>query len=345
MPAWRPLAGLIRSLSAFLARDPSQFCRPRFPCLQAGTGSCPPTLALEVGLDARRSAGLHRRCRPTPRLARTRRRRGRQRRRCVRVDGDRKQRWLWAGVGARRAARAWSSRVRGRGHRLLRCRPHPLPDRPRRTGARGWPAAARAPHGRQDRRARRGTRGPQRAHPNAAGNTASGWRTSSATSTCRCPRRSRQRKTGRALPAARPADHNPRAAAQRAAATHTSTAAAAPRDNTTRRPTRSRTPRQPARPALDRPPRPETDRRTNTNPHGRSKRSPANSHHSSSTNPASDRTPPPNPSSPDHTEAGSNPKPHSPDSPAPHPSRPPPDKRPATASTDQATTNSTLHCT
>ena len=30
MPAWRPLAGLIRSLSALLARDPSQFCRLRF---------------------------------------------------------------------------------------------------------------------------------------------------------------------------------------------------------------------------------------------------------------------------------------------------------------------------
>jgi transposase len=31
VPAWRPLAGLIRSLSAPRARDPSQFCRPRFP--------------------------------------------------------------------------------------------------------------------------------------------------------------------------------------------------------------------------------------------------------------------------------------------------------------------------
>jgi transposase len=29
--AWRPLAGLIRSLSASEARDPSQLCRPRFP--------------------------------------------------------------------------------------------------------------------------------------------------------------------------------------------------------------------------------------------------------------------------------------------------------------------------
>ena len=30
MPAWRPLAGLIRSLSAFVGRDPSQSCRARF---------------------------------------------------------------------------------------------------------------------------------------------------------------------------------------------------------------------------------------------------------------------------------------------------------------------------
>jgi hypothetical protein len=30
VPAWRPLAGLIRSLSARGGRDPSQFCRARF---------------------------------------------------------------------------------------------------------------------------------------------------------------------------------------------------------------------------------------------------------------------------------------------------------------------------
>src|SRR5439155_7196175 len=31
VPVWRPLAGLIRSLSALLGRDPSQSCRVRFP--------------------------------------------------------------------------------------------------------------------------------------------------------------------------------------------------------------------------------------------------------------------------------------------------------------------------
>ena len=46
--AWRPLAGLIRSLSALWGRDPSQLCRQRF-YPQADTGSCPPTLGLEVG--------------------------------------------------------------------------------------------------------------------------------------------------------------------------------------------------------------------------------------------------------------------------------------------------------
>ena len=40
------------------------------------------------------------------------------------------QRRLRAGVAARRAARAGPARVRGRGHRLVRCRPDPLPDRP-----------------------------------------------------------------------------------------------------------------------------------------------------------------------------------------------------------------------
>ena len=60
-------------------------------------------------------------------------------------------------------ARAGSACVRGRRHRLVRCRPDSLPDRPRRAGARGRPAAAGAPLGRQDRRARRGPCRPQRA--------------------------------------------------------------------------------------------------------------------------------------------------------------------------------------
>src|SRR5829696_6224543 len=50
-----PAAGLIRSLSALLARDPSQFCRPRFHP-QTDTGSCPQRLAGGRFSDARRSA-------------------------------------------------------------------------------------------------------------------------------------------------------------------------------------------------------------------------------------------------------------------------------------------------
>jgi transposase len=48
VPAWRPLAGLIRSLSALLGRDPSQSCRPRFSTPDRHR-MCPPTLGLEVG--------------------------------------------------------------------------------------------------------------------------------------------------------------------------------------------------------------------------------------------------------------------------------------------------------
>ncbi len=70
-----------------------------------------------------------------------------------------------------------------------------------------------------------------------------------------------------------------------------------------------------------------------------------NSHRSCSTSPASDHTPPRNSSSPGHTGAGSAPKPPSPGSPAPHRSQPPPAKRSATGSTDQATANSTAPCT
>ena len=57
-------------------------------------------------------------------------------------------------------------------------------------------------------------------------------------------RRSSQRQARRALPAARPADHNPRAAAQRAATADTRTAAATPRSNPPSRPTRRRAARQ-----------------------------------------------------------------------------------------------------
>jgi hypothetical protein len=51
-------------------------------------------------------------------------------------------------------------------------RPDAFPRRSGRTGARGWQAAAGAPLGRQDRRARCRPGGPQRAYPAAAGDTA-----------------------------------------------------------------------------------------------------------------------------------------------------------------------------
>ncbi len=56
-------------------------------------------------------------------------------------------------------------------------------------------------------------------------------------------------------------------------------------------------------------------------------------------------TPPRNSCSPGHTPDGSAPKPPSPGSPAPHRSRPPPARRSATGSTEEATANSTARCT
>ena len=108
---------------------------------------------------------------------------------------------------------------------------------------------------------------------------------------------------------------------------------------------RRRAARQPARAPLDRPPRAAADRRGARARTRRSKRSPASSHRSCSTSPASDRTPPPSSSSPGHTKDGSAPKPPSPGSPAQHRSPPPPARRSATDSTEQATANSTAPCT
>ena len=71
-------------------------------------------------------------------------------------------------------ARAWSACVRGRRDRLVRCGSDAVPDRPRRAGARGRPAAPRASLGRQDRCARRDPRRSQRARPGAAGDAAGG---------------------------------------------------------------------------------------------------------------------------------------------------------------------------
>jgi len=83
----------------------------------------------------------------------------------------------------------------------------------------------------------------------------------------------------------------------------------------------------------------------NASSHARSSDSPAGSHHTYSTNQALDPTPPRSSSSPGHTKAASPPRPPSHDSPAPHRSPPPPAKRSATGSTDQATANSTAHST
>ena len=83
---------------------------------------CPPTLGWRSVTDARRSVGLRRWCRPSPRLARTR---GRRRSKCRgRVRGERcgKQQWLSASARARRRARAWASCLRCRGDRLVRRR-------------------------------------------------------------------------------------------------------------------------------------------------------------------------------------------------------------------------------
>ena len=212
---------------------------------QTGTGVCPPTWAggrlrmladqldYVVGVDPHRDSHALA-------VVRSERRGG--------VRGERRRETATAtreALRARRAARAGAACVRGRGHRLVRCRSDPLPHRPRRAGARGRQAAAGAPLGRQDRRARRGPRRPQRARPGAAGDAAGRRRTPGAAGAGGRTRRRRERQTGRALPAARPADHDTRAAPQPAAAADTGTAAAA-RLAATRpeRPTRSRAARQ-----------------------------------------------------------------------------------------------------
>src|SRR5439155_3124150 len=62
---------------------------------------------------------------------------------------------------------------------------------------------------------------------------------------------SREREAGRPLPAARPADHDAGAVAERAAAAHAGAAAAASRSHTAAGPTRPRAARKPARAPLD----------------------------------------------------------------------------------------------
>ena len=114
-------------------------------------------------------------------------------------------------------ARARSACVRGRGQRLLRRRPDPLPNGRGETvfevGRCGGSAVRAA-------RPMRSTRsGPPESCSRRSGPRSHvRRRTGGAAGVDGRPRRSRQRPTGRALPAARPDDHHTRAAAQRAAA-------------------------------------------------------------------------------------------------------------------------------
>ncbi len=123
--------------------------------------------------------------------------------------------------------------VRGRGHRLLRGRPDPFPDRQRRAGVRGRPSAPRAPLGRQDRCARRCPGRPECAQPGAARDTAQQGRTRGATGADGRPRRGGQRETGRPLPAPCSPRHDTRAAEVRAAAAGPSTSPRASREHAT----------------------------------------------------------------------------------------------------------------
>ena len=158
-------------------------------------------------------------------------------------------------------ARTGSACVRGRGHRLVRRRPHPLPHRPRRAGVRGRPVAARAPLGRQDRRARRGPRRSQCADQKRPAT----------------PRSSGEREALRALMAAREGAVNAKRAGlcqlrdllittpeplrSELRPLTRARLLQPPRSNTTRAATRSRAARHAARAALGRPPRAAADSR------------------------------------------------------------------------------------
>ena len=175
-------------------RDPSQFCRPRFhpqtdtgcvPQRWAGgqSGMLADQLDYVVGVDPHRDShalavvevAAARSCsrRPSPPTA--------------------------AATRSARARRASTRRVGVRSRSkapALRRRPDALPDRPRRAGARGRPAAARASLGRQDRRARRGPGRPQRARAGAARDAARRRRTRGAAGADGRTRRRGQREDG-----------------------------------------------------------------------------------------------------------------------------------------------------
>ena len=207
MPAWRPLAGLIRSLSTLwgVTRH-SRAARGFHP--QTGTGLCPPTLGWRsvgmladqldyvVGVDPHRdthavgvvmsSAAWSCSRRPSPR----------------RVGG------YAEALRLADAARAGSACVRGRGNRLLRCRSDALPDRAAASGC-----SRSAGCGGSAAQAARPTRSTRSAPPGAcsagAACDASGRRrTSGAAGVDGRTGRSGQRQVRRTLPAARSADHD-----------------------------------------------------------------------------------------------------------------------------------------
>ena len=130
-------------------------------------------------------AGLRRRCRPAPRLACACRRRGRRSGvvvfeatvRCETAPATNGA--LKLAERARAGRRAFAVEGTGSfGAGLTR-----FLDRARRAGVRGRPATARTPLGRQDRRARCGPCGPQRAQPTTAGHPACTRRTQSTAGT------------------------------------------------------------------------------------------------------------------------------------------------------------------
>ena len=129
------------------------------------------------------------------------------------IDG-RLERRLSGGLAAGRAARAGSARVRDRRNGLLR-RALPASWSSRASELSRSAGSNATAHRGEDRPARRGPRRPQRARQDEAGPAALGRQTRGAARVDGRARGSAERETRRALPAARPAGHLPRAAPRR----------------------------------------------------------------------------------------------------------------------------------
>ena len=310
VPAGRPLAGLIRSLSTPSGCDPSQFCRARFHP-QTGTG-CVPQPRLEVDYGCSQISWITGRRRPASRRARARGRRG-TRRRCRLRGASPPTRAVTGGARARRGHAPAGVRSRSR-YRLLRRRPHPVPNRTGRAGVRGRPVAAGTPLGRKDRCARRDSgrsRRPREERP--ATPRAGGER--EALRALLAAREGAVNANAPALPAPRLDHHRARAAAQRTAAARPAPGCShvsQQPDRASRRPGAARhAARTQASPAGSNSSQPKSVTST-----ARSRSSPARSRRSCSTNPASARSRPPSCCSPGHTPAASAAKPPSRVSPA-----------------------------